>query len=252
MSSASQKGELADRCQQVRVVVEHRGQDRQGLVPVVDAHVDVQAVDDHLPPPVLGAVEHLLVGLPRRHVLRAPAAEGVRPPGEDLETRARPPPHCTEPSASRRSRSASATVRHTPVTSSTVLVRYSPVTRGESMRDRTVGRHAARARPCRRRRARAPTRRRASTAPSSRTRSASGSLGHTGSARGGRRQRGRPDPKSHLKPNRPYPAGTLAAAPTHKPTAPSTHRPRTPVPTPTFAGPSRTHPLDEWRPTAWV
>ena len=69
----------------MREVVDQAVQDGQDLVPAVEADVDVDAVDDHLPAPPLGAVDELGVALLVRHRLQLRRAERMAAGAEDLD-----------------------------------------------------------------------------------------------------------------------------------------------------------------------
>ncbi|SLC83480.1 Uncharacterised protein [Mycobacteroides abscessus subsp. massiliense] len=63
--------------QKVRVVVEHRGDDRHHLVLGGDTDVHVHAPDQHLPSPPLRPGNQLVVSRRIGELLRGPAGEGV-------------------------------------------------------------------------------------------------------------------------------------------------------------------------------
>ena len=68
----------------MREVVDQAVQHGEDLVPAVESDVDVDAVDDHLPAPPLGAVDQLGVAFLVRDGLQLRRAEGVAAGAEDL------------------------------------------------------------------------------------------------------------------------------------------------------------------------
>ncbi len=88
---------------QVRVVVEQRGQHRHHPRPLRHADVHVQAPDQHLPAPPLGAVDQLLVAVPLGELLRGPRRERVRARAEQVDAQLVGRTGTTTASVSRRS-----------------------------------------------------------------------------------------------------------------------------------------------------
>ena len=66
-------------------VREHATRDRQDLVAVLDAHVHVHPVDEHLPAPPLRAVDECRVPLLVRDLLLRPPRERVRARAHELD-----------------------------------------------------------------------------------------------------------------------------------------------------------------------
>ena len=67
------------------VVRQHRPADRQDLLPILDAHVNVHAVDQHLPAPPLRTVDQRRVALFVSHLLVIPSSKGVRAGAHQLD-----------------------------------------------------------------------------------------------------------------------------------------------------------------------
>ena len=107
--------------QQVGVVVEHRGEDRDDAVALGHPDVHVDAPDQHLAAPPLGAVDQLLVAVPGGQLLLGPGGEGVGAGPHEVHAEgvgaARAPPRGCR--AGRRRRPGPS--GQIPVTTSTVL-----------------------------------------------------------------------------------------------------------------------------------